>query len=86
MNPFPQSMGLRFAEAVCAGHPDRLAALEQLVPDGASQMGLAAPWQAEGEQVLGPIDEVVNADSLARLYAHPLREIRDGDHRWFIPA
>lgn len=25
MNPFPQSMGLRFAEAVCAGHPDRLA-------------------------------------------------------------
>ena len=25
MNPFPNSLGLRFAEAVCAGHPDRLA-------------------------------------------------------------
>lgn len=40
----------------------------------------------DGTCELGPIDDVVNADSLARLYAHPLREIRDGDHRWFIPA
>lgn len=40
----------------------------------------------DGTCELGPIADVVNADSLARLYAHPLREIRDGDHRWFIPA
>ena len=40
----------------------------------------------DGTCELGPIDDVVNADSLARLYAHPLREIRDGDQRWFIPA
>lgn len=40
----------------------------------------------DGNTELGPVDAVVNADALARLYAHPLRELRDGEHRWFIPA
>jgi len=40
----------------------------------------------DGSTTLGAIDEVVTVDTLARLYAHPLREIRDGGQRWFIPA
>ena len=39
----------------------------------------------DGRCELGPIDEVVSAESLSRLYDHPLREIRDGGQRWFIP-
>ena len=40
----------------------------------------------DGTTALGTIDEIVTADTLARLYGHPLREIRDGRQRWFIPA
>jgi iron complex transport system ATP-binding protein len=40
----------------------------------------------DGHCALGAIDEVVTAESLSRLYDHPLREIRDGVHRWFVPA
>ena len=36
---------------------DPVAALDQLVADGADDVTLAAAWQAEGEHVLGAIDE-----------------------------
>jgi len=40
----------------------------------------------DGSTQLGACDEIINAESLTRLYGYPLREIRDGAQRWFIPA
>lgn len=42
----------------------------------------------DGEWLAGPVAEVITADSLTRLYGHPLREVRethDGGQRWFFP-
>jgi iron complex transport system ATP-binding protein len=36
-------------------------------------------WQA------GSVDEVITAESLTRLYGHPLREVRADGQRWFFP-
>lgn len=41
---------------------------------------------ADGSTQLGDASTIINAESLGRLYAHPLREVRDGELRWFIPA
>jgi iron complex transport system ATP-binding protein len=40
----------------------------------------------DGSTRFGACAEVVTAESLSRLYGYPLREIRDGEQRWFIPA
>ncbi|MDR2241000.1 MAG: ABC transporter ATP-binding protein [Zoogloeaceae bacterium] len=40
----------------------------------------------EGRTLEGPADEVINADTLSRLYGHPLRELIDGGQRYFVPA
>ena len=34
----------------------------------------------------GACDEVITGDSLTRLYGYPLREVADGQRRWFMPA
>lgn len=40
----------------------------------------------EGRTLEGPVEAVLTADSLSRLYGHPLRELRDGGARHFVPA
>jgi iron complex transport system ATP-binding protein len=40
----------------------------------------------DGECLAGPVGEVVTAANLTRLYGHPLRELSDAGHRWFVPA
>jgi iron complex transport system ATP-binding protein len=40
----------------------------------------------DGEWRAGPGVEVITTENLSRLYAHPLRELRDGEQRWFVPA
>jgi len=40
----------------------------------------------DGTTQLGPCGEVVNSDSLSRLYGYPLREVGDKEQRWFMPA
>lgn len=40
----------------------------------------------DGSHLLGPSEDVISADTLGRLYAHPLTEIRADGRRWFIPA
>ena len=40
----------------------------------------------EGRTLEGPVEAVLTAESLSRLYGHPLREMRDGGARYFIPA
>ncbi|MEZ5616203.1 MAG: ABC transporter ATP-binding protein [Rhodocyclaceae bacterium] len=40
----------------------------------------------EGRTLEGPVDAVLGADSLSRLYGHPLREMRDGGARYFVPG
>ncbi|MEW5769368.1 MAG: ABC transporter ATP-binding protein [Pseudomonadota bacterium] len=39
----------------------------------------------DGTHALGPCAEVLDAAALGRLYGHPLRELRDGEGRWFVP-
>lgn len=39
----------------------------------------------DGEWLAGPAAEVINATNLTRLYGHPLRELSDEGHRWFVP-
>jgi len=39
----------------------------------------------DGRHELGGSDAVLDAAGLSRLYGHPLRVIRDGDRRWFVP-
>jgi iron complex transport system ATP-binding protein len=34
----------------------------------------------------GPVAEVMRSDTLSRLYGHPLREIADGEQRYFVPG
>src|SRR5205823_15114087 len=48
-------------------HP--VAALDELMADGADDVCLAAAWQAEGEQILAPLDEAPLAES-RRLLLH----------------
>ena len=38
-----------------------------------------------GEWLAGPVGDVINATNLTRLYGHPLRELSDEGHRWFVP-
>lgn len=38
-----------------------------------------------GEWLAGPAGEVINATNLTRLYGHPLRELFNDGHRWFVP-
>ncbi|MDD5296066.1 MAG: ABC transporter ATP-binding protein [Rhodocyclaceae bacterium] len=40
----------------------------------------------EGAWREGPVDEVLTAESLSELYGHPLRELRDGERRLFVPV
>lgn len=40
----------------------------------------------EGRTLEGPVEAVLTAESLSRLYGHPLRELRDGGTRHFVPA
>ncbi len=40
----------------------------------------------EGRTLEGPVEAVLTAESLSRLYGHPLREMRDGGARYFVPA
>lgn len=40
----------------------------------------------EGRTLEGPVEAVLTAESLSRLYGHPLRELRDGGARHFVPA
>ena len=40
----------------------------------------------EGRTREGPIDQVIDADALSRLYGHPLRVVADGARRHYVPA
>lgn len=40
----------------------------------------------DGSWLAGPADTVVTTAHLTRLYGHPLHELRDAGHRWFVPA
>jgi iron complex transport system ATP-binding protein len=40
----------------------------------------------DGTAELGRCGEVVNSDSLSRLYGYPLREVGEDGQRWFMPA
>lgn len=40
----------------------------------------------EGRTLEGPVAAVLTAESLSRLYGHPLREMRDGAARYFVPG
>ncbi|PJA56821.1 MAG: hypothetical protein CO164_11045 [Rhodocyclales bacterium CG_4_9_14_3_um_filter_68_10] len=46
----------------------------------------AALLFGEGRTLEGPIDAVLTAESLSRLYGHPLRALADGGRRHYIPA
>lgn len=39
----------------------------------------------DGQWLEGTSAEVITAENLSRLYGHPLRELKDGQHRWFVP-
>ena len=39
-----------------------------------------------GQWRCGPVDEVLQADVLSHAFCHPLRELRDGGRRYFVPA
>jgi iron complex transport system ATP-binding protein len=39
-----------------------------------------------GAWVCGPVDAVLQPDTLSRAFCHPLRELRDGARRYFVPA
>lgn len=40
----------------------------------------------ESRTLEGPVAAVLTAESLSRLYGHPLREMRDGGARYFVPG
>jgi iron complex transport system ATP-binding protein len=40
----------------------------------------------DGTWRLGRCAEIITAENLSQLYAHPLRALSDGDQRWFVPA
>lgn len=40
----------------------------------------------DGTTQQGDCDEVISTASLSRLYGYPLREVGDGERRWFMPA
>lgn len=40
----------------------------------------------DGAWEAGPVDRIVTAENLARLYGHPLRELRSEGGRWFVPG
>ena len=39
----------------------------------------------EGRTLEGPAEAVLTVETLSRLYGHPLREMRDGERRYFVP-
>lgn len=39
----------------------------------------------DGEWLAGDSADIVTPENLSRLYNHPLRELRDGEQRWFVP-
>ncbi|PKO83553.1 MAG: ABC transporter ATP-binding protein [Betaproteobacteria bacterium HGW-Betaproteobacteria-11] len=39
-----------------------------------------------GEWLSGASREIITSDNLSRLYGYPLRELRDGATRWFVPT
>lgn len=40
----------------------------------------------DGRWLLDTVDRALTAERLSELYGHPLKELRDGAHRWFVPA
>ena len=40
----------------------------------------------DGEWLTGPVETVIDAANLTRLYGHPLREIGAEGRRWFVPG
>jgi iron complex transport system ATP-binding protein len=55
--------------------------------------GLAARYcdrvlllMGDGEFILDRSETALNVELLSRLYGHPLKELRDGAERWFVPA
>lgn len=40
----------------------------------------------DGTVEQGPCAEVLTARTLSRLYGYPLKELADGERRWFVPA
>lgn len=40
----------------------------------------------DGTHLLDTVDRALTAERLSALYGYPLRELSDGEHRWFIPA
>ncbi len=40
----------------------------------------------DGRWQEGPMAQVIHADALSELYQHPLRELRDGESRLFLPT
>lgn len=40
----------------------------------------------DGDWEAGPVERIVTAENLARLYGHPLRELRSEGGRWFVPG
>lgn len=39
----------------------------------------------DGEWLAGSANDIITSDNLSRLYGYPLRELRAGDLRWFVP-
>src|SRR5690606_20877040 len=48
-------------------------------------MATLALLRADGSWTCGAAAEVLNADSLQRLYGHPMRTLQDNGEPWFIP-
>lgn len=40
----------------------------------------------DGEWLAGIANDIITTENLSRLYGYPLRELRDGAARWFIPS
>ncbi len=40
----------------------------------------------DGDWLAGRSDDIITVKNLSRLYGHPLRELRDGGQRWFVPG
>jgi iron complex transport system ATP-binding protein len=40
----------------------------------------------DGECIHGPLNDILNTETLSRLYGHPVREVPDGTDRYYVPA